>query len=212
MKLNIFEKVAVALAVILIPAVITAQTIDGGGPNNSLTRLVTAGTKISGGTNKRVLYNNNGTLGEYTVTGIGTVVAMASAPNLVAPDIGDATAASLTVFNGDPLAQALTVRGAIVNRSSTIQYFGVGGGTADVITLTPPLVSLTNYTLGSLYFYKSTAANATTTPTINISGLGAITIVKRAATALAAGDITNGGIIMLMYDGTNMQLINPVVN
>lgn len=100
---------------------------------------------------------------------------------------------------------------AIVSTAGTIQYLGSGGGTADAITLTPS-PALTAYATGACYTYKSTAANATTTPTIAISGLAAKTVVKRAATALAAGDITNGGIESICYDGTNLQLLNPVVN
>lgn len=37
-------------------------------------------TTITSGTNTRILYNNSGVLGEYTLTGTGTVVAMQTAP------------------------------------------------------------------------------------------------------------------------------------
>jgi len=40
-------------------------------------------TTITSGTNTRILYNNAGVVGEYTLTGSGTVVAMATAPTFV---------------------------------------------------------------------------------------------------------------------------------
>jgi hypothetical protein len=101
--------------------------------------------------------------------------------------------------------------GPVFNTASTIQYLGSAGGSADALTATPS-PAITAYTSGALYFVKATAQNATTTPTIAISGLAAKTIVKRASTALAAADILDGMILQLMYDGTNMQLLNPVVN
>lgn len=48
-------------------------TVSGGG--------ITIGTTtITSGTNTRILYNNSGVVGEYTLTGSGTVVAMQTAP------------------------------------------------------------------------------------------------------------------------------------
>lgn len=40
-------------------------------------------TTITSGTNTRILYDNAGVVGEYTITGSGTVVAMATAPTFV---------------------------------------------------------------------------------------------------------------------------------
>ena len=37
-------------------------------------------TPITSGTNTRILYDNSGTIGEYTITGSGTIVAMAAGP------------------------------------------------------------------------------------------------------------------------------------
>lgn len=45
--------------------------------------LTVGSTTISSGTTTRILYDNAGTLGEYTITGTGTVVAMATAPTFV---------------------------------------------------------------------------------------------------------------------------------
>lgn len=100
------------------------------------------------------------------------------------------------------------LRGAAV--PGPLQYAGVASGTDTITVAASPAV--TSYQTGALYLVKSGGQNATTTPTLNINGLGAKTIVKRAATALAAGDILNGMMCLYVYDGTNMELLNPVVN
>ena len=52
-------------------------------------------------------------------------------------------------------------------------------------------------------------ANTTTTPTINVNGLGAKNITKLGTTALAVGDMTTTAVASLIYDGTQWQLKNP---
>lgn len=64
------------------------------GPAASLTVGTTA---IASGTDTRILYDNAGTLGEYTLTGTGTVVVMQNTPTLTTPVIGVATGTSLDV-------------------------------------------------------------------------------------------------------------------
>ena len=76
--------------------------------------------------------------------------------------------------------------------------YAVAGGTADALTATPaPVISA--LTDGMLVIVGATATNATTTPTLNYSGLGAKTIVKGTGAALIAGDIASGQDLMLMY-------------
>lgn len=52
-------------------------------------------TAITSGTTTRILYDNAGVVGEYTLTGSGTVVVMATSPTLVTPVLGIATATSI---------------------------------------------------------------------------------------------------------------------
>lgn len=99
--------------------------------------------------------------------------------------------------------------GAILN--STIEgYMGVASGT-NTLTVNPSPMPLLAYTTNALLMVQAGGANSVTNPTINISGLGAKTIVKRASTALAANDYISGMLMLLRYNGTNMQLLNPVV-
>jgi hypothetical protein len=84
-----------------------------------------------------------------------------------------------------------------------------GSSTAYVVTLSPVP---TSYTAGMVVYAKIVNANTTTTPTINVNGLGAKTIVKITNTALAVGDIAANMFCTFIYDGTNMVLQNPVAN
>jgi hypothetical protein len=52
-------------------------------------------------------------------------------------------------------------------------------------------------------------ANTTSTPTLNVQGLGAVTIVKGTNTALNNGDLATGTIAYVAYNGTNFVLQNP---
>lgn len=61
-------------------------TVSGGLPSwaaPAAAALTVGTTTIASGTTTRILYDNAGVLGEYTLTGSGTVVAMATAPTFV---------------------------------------------------------------------------------------------------------------------------------
>ena len=86
----------------------------------------------------------------------------------------------------------------------------VAAGTADAITvaLLPTAVAFS----AAPIWWRATAANATTTPTIKRDGLAAKTIVKGANAALAVGDIPGAGAWMCsQYDVTfdKEVLLNP---
>lgn len=66
-------------------------------PNTAAATSITVGTTtIGSGTTTRILYDNAGTLGEYTITGTGTVVAMATSPSFTTPILGTPTSGTLT--------------------------------------------------------------------------------------------------------------------
>ena len=80
----------------------------------------------------------------------------------------------------------------------TMLPYGAAGGTADAITAS--LSGVTELRDGQSYFVAATAANATTTPTLNISSIGAKTIVKQGNQALVVGDIFGSGhVLHLVY-------------
>lgn len=80
-----------------------------------------------------------------------------------------------------------------------------GAANAYVITPAPAIAA---YVTGQIFSFKATSAN-TTASTLNVNALGAKTIKKAGSTDLAANDITAGYIVVVQYDGTNFQMINP---
>lgn len=92
-----------------------------------------------------------------------------------------------------------------------IAHSSVVGGTADALTLTlsNAPIALTD---GMEIKIRAASANATTTPTFNLNGLGVKTITKLGGTALIAGDIA--GTLSehtLRYNlaNTRWELLNP---
>lgn len=73
-------------------------------------------------------------------------------------------------------------------------------------TLSP---AITAYVVGQKFQILFTNAN-TGAATLNLNALGTKAITKNGSTALAAGDISAGQILVLGYDGTNLQIIGGV--
>lgn len=83
-------------------------------------------------------------------------------------------------------------------------------GTSDVIVANFPAPLLMSD--HRLLVVRASTANLTTTPTINVDGSGAKTIVKKANAALSIGDISGPGYpIMLQYDAglDKFVMLNP---
>ncbi len=95
-------------ATLTTPRNINGVAFDGSG-NITITAaassIVVGTTTISSGTSTRILYDNAGTLGEYTITGSGTVVAMATSPSFTTPILGTPTSGNLSNCTSYPLAQ-----------------------------------------------------------------------------------------------------------
>lgn len=91
--------------------------------------------------------------------------------------------------------------------------WAAAAGTANGITAVydPTNDALTD---GLILAFRGYITNTTTTPTFSPDGLTARTIVKRASTALAAGDIVANGEYFVRYNLANTRwvLLNPVVN
>lgn len=90
----------------------------------------------------------------------------------------------------------------------TPNFYCVSTGTSNayVATLTPAATALTQ---GLLVNFLPNALNTSTAPTINVSALGATTIVKSGGLPLVTGDLRPDQIATVVYDGTNFELINP---
>lgn len=90
----------------------------------------------------------------------------------------------------------------------TPNYYVVGGGSVNVMTATLSPAA-TVYVAGMIVNVLPNLANTTTTPTLNVSGLGAKSITKFGTSPLVAGDYSTTAIATFIYDGTRFQLMNP---
>lgn len=89
-----------------------------------------------------------------------------------------------------------------VQNSSFTMLTGVTG--TNTITATAPL-TMAAYASGQRFHFIAANTN-TAGVTININGIGARTITKNGAQALTAGDIVQGCVVAVLFDGTNFQL------
>ena len=88
---------------------------------------------------------------------------------------------------------------------SNLYAADTGGANAYVVTPTLPLAALT---AGSIIAFKASAAS-TAASTINVSGLGAVSLIRTDGSAIQTGDIIASGIYEALYDGSKWQLLNP---
>lgn len=85
-------------------------------------------------------------------------------------------------------------------------FSGVVAGTADVITLTPT-PAIPAYAVNQRFLFKTTGPNTVAAPTLNVSALGAKTLVGPGAAALAIPAWSTGDMVLCVYDGTNLQVL-----
>lgn len=165
--------------------------------------LTTSGGTVSINANSNYAMN----IGTGTTTGIITIGGTATQTI----NIGDGSATkTVVVGDNNGAVSGSTQIGGATTINGTLNYGAASGGSPTFsVTITPWVTALTT---GLFLIIKMPAANATTTPTLNVNSLGAKTIVKRLSTALATNDFTTNMFCLFVYDGTNMVLINPVVN
>jgi hypothetical protein len=82
-----------------------------------------------------------------------------------------------------------------------------GAANAYVITFAAGQPIPTSYTSGMKVSFKALNAN-TGASTVNVNGLGAVTIRRASGVGLAAADINSGQVVELTYDGTVFQMAN----
>ena len=123
------------------------------------------------------------------------------------------TAASNTAVAGIDIAENCAaanvnnaIRAVMASTKGALLAVATSGTDTYTATLAPAPVA---YTSGMAVFLRFGNANTSTTPTINLNSLGAKTIVESdGATALLAGALN--GDHLLVYDGTNFRVLNPV--
>ena len=141
---------------------------------------------------------------------------------------------ALTADLGTGLTTAITKDGQTTPTANiplgTFKITGLGAGTAatdavrmsqlqaggttfltaagtDTITATAT-PSLTAYATGNLFTFVVAVTN-TGAVTLNIDGLGAKAVTRDGTTALAANDLVATEVVIVVYDGTRFQVLNP---
>ena len=165
--------------------------------NGSGTYTLPAGNPVVTGTTISSTWANT------TLSDIGT-----SLTNSIAKDGQTKPTANLPMnsfkHTGVAVAAATTdyARADQVQNSSLSYLTSVSG--ADTITASAP-ISLAAYAAGQQFRFIAAGAN-TGAVTLNINGIGAKSVTKNGATALAAGDIPNAAVVEVTYDGTQFQV------
>lgn len=114
---------------------------------------------------------------------------------------------ALFVFDGTNF-QLLTSAGSLVSEQSLLHYgVDIGVANAYVATVTPGVVAYDNGLTCLIYI---THAN-TGASTINIQGLGVKPFTRNSGATLQPGDVVNGGFALTSFDGTNWELLNPLI-
>lgn len=132
------------------------RTSGGGGGGGNLDVGTTA---IDNGTDTRVLYDNAGILGEYTISGSGNV-AMTTSPSFTTPTLGVAAGTSLALGGATIGSNALAVTGtSLLNNRLTITQ-----GTANQAVVASTGYSLTGSDATSMIDLAGTW-NTSGTPT-----------------------------------------------
>ena len=167
-------------------------------------------------------YNGSGTFvinstGQPVVT--GTVIS-STAFNALTADLATGLSTALTKdgqttptanlpmgtfkFTGMGAGSAATDSANVSQVQSSYGTFLTASGTDTITATVSP--SLTAYAVGQMFAFVAANTN-TGAVTINISSLGAKAITKNGNTALSAGDLTANYLFVVVYDGTQFQVV-----
>jgi len=194
-----------------------------------------SGAGGSGGSGSGIPYGTGGgTAQAQTVTTTPNITALTTGTYVTWLPTAANTAAAPTLAAGTTAATAITKCGTVAlvagDLLSTVwavaQYDGTewvlqnpvqfgcsegglptSGGTANAQTLTVSPV-ITAYITGAVFNFTPGVANTGAT-TVAVSGLGTKNVTKCGTTALVANDLTTTAIAIILYDGTEFQLLNP---
>lgn len=177
-------------------------TVAGGLPSwaaPAASSLVVGSTAISSGTTTRILYDNAGVLGEYTLTGSGTVVAMQTAPtfatSITTPSVlATANDSGAIGASGTAFSDLFLASGAVINFAANNSAITHSSG---ILTVTAGELRITSANVGT---------NADSVPTLSSTS----TLTNKTLTSPAINTATLGGAQQLA-EGASIRL-DPVLS
>ncbi len=93
-------------------------------------------------------------------------------------------------------------------QDNSLAWGGTAVGTADALTIALSPV-ITAYVTGQRFLFITGASpNATTTPTLAVNGLSALTFKRKDGTTIAAADLPATTLCEAVYNGTNVLLMD----
>jgi len=108
----------------------------------------------------------------------------------------------------------ITNLGAATAGTDAVRFSQIQAGTEKLLAVTgtntiigSATPALTAYTAGNAFTFVVAGSN-TTAVTLNIDGLGAKAITRDGTTALVSGDMVTGEVVLVVYDGTQFQVLN----
>ena len=191
--------------------------------------LTVASTSIASGANTKVLFDNSGTLGEYTISGSGNV-AMTTSPVFTTPNIGVATGSisgNAGTVTGATFTTGLTVNTGTVTLTGNVantSVLTIGAGAVSVSgsntgdntssNLLPLNSGGTNANLtasnGGIFYSTGSAgailAGTATASKMLLSGSSTTPTWSTSTIPTSAGATANK---LLLSDGTNYALSTP---
>jgi hypothetical protein len=130
--------------------------------------------------------------------------------DLVTGDIKAGQIVMVVYDAGDDTMQLLSpsAKAQVSQDGSEIYAADAAGSDTYAVTLSP---APTAYTTGMVVNFKAQTAN-TGAATLNVNGLGAVTIKRNNDKDLLTGDIEASQIVTVIYDGTNFQMQSQNAN
>lgn len=151
-------------------------------PSASATSVTVGTTTVLSGTTTRVLFDNAGVLGEYTISGSGNV-AMTTSPSFTTPTLGVASATSLATSAASPL---LLTNGQLATIALTSQT--VGGTTLTIPNFASVSDTFAFIGLAQTLTNKTLTSPTLTTPVINGTATGTGVSATPTASIIAMWD------------------------